>query len=117
MDPSFPVRRLLLRNGQSPGDIVMLTAAVRDLHLAHPGRYLTDVRTSCEALWENNPWLTPLVEDDPAVESIECEYPLIHQSNQRPVHFVQAFHSFLGGHLGVPVESTAFKGDIHLSPD
>ena len=29
-------RKLVLRNFQSPGDIVMLTAAVRDLHRAYP---------------------------------------------------------------------------------
>ena len=32
-------RKLILRNFQSPGDIVMLTAAVRDLHRCYPGRY------------------------------------------------------------------------------
>lgn len=117
MDSTVAVRKLVLRNQQSPGDIVMLTAAVRDLHRAHPGRFLTDVRTSCDALWENNPWLSPLAEDDPEVESIDCEYPLIHQSNERPVHFVEAFPAFLSGHLGVPIESVAFKGDIHLAAD
>ncbi len=110
-------RRLLLRNGQSPGDIVMLTAAVRDLHLAHPGRFVTDVRTPCDALWENNPWITPLPEDAPGIEVIECDYPLIHHSNERPVHFVRAFQAFLGEELGLPVEPTAFKGDLHLSPE
>ena len=49
------VRKLVLTNFQSPGDIVMLTAAVRDLHRAHPGEFLTDVRTSCPDLWLNNP--------------------------------------------------------------
>ena len=55
--------KLILRNFQSPGDIVMLTAAVRDLHLAYPGRFATDVRTSCPALWEHNPWITPRRDD------------------------------------------------------
>jgi hypothetical protein len=44
------MRKLILRNFQSPGDILMLTAAVRDLHRAHPGEFLTDVRTSCPGL-------------------------------------------------------------------
>src|SRR5690349_876674 len=46
-------RKLILRNHQSPGDLVMLTAAVRDLHRTFPGQFLTDVRTACGALWEN----------------------------------------------------------------
>ena len=58
------MRKLILRNFQSPGDILMLTAAVRDLHRCHPGEFLTDVRTSCPELWHHNPHLTPLSEDD-----------------------------------------------------
>ena len=61
------MRKLILRNFQSPGDVVMLTAAVRDLHRCHPGEFLTDVRTSCPDLWRHNPHLTPLSEDDPEV--------------------------------------------------
>ena len=109
------MRRLILTNHQSPGDVVMLTAAVRDLHAACPGRFLTDVRTPCPGLWENNPHLTPLTESAPDVETIQCEYPLIHHSNQRPYHFIHAFTRFLSERLGVCIEPTAFKGDIHLS--
>lgn len=53
-------RKLLLINLLSPGDIVMLTAAVRDLHRAHPGVFLTDVYTSVGEIWENNPYITKL---------------------------------------------------------
>ena len=108
-------RKIILRNFQSPGDLVMLTAAVRDLHLAHPRRFLTDVRTSCPALWENNPWLTPLDEKDPDVRVLRAEYPLVHQSNQAPVHFIHGFADFLSRRLGVPVRPTLFKGDLHVS--
>ena len=62
------MRQLILRSFQSPGDVLMLTAAVRDLHLAAPGQFQTDVRTSCPALWENNPHLTPLREGEAGVE-------------------------------------------------
>ena len=46
----------------------MLTAAVRDLHLCYPNQFLTDVRTSCPELWENNPYITTLDEKDPDVQ-------------------------------------------------
>ena len=108
-------RKLLLRNRQAPGDIVMLTAAVRDLHRTFPGEFVTDVRTSCPALWENNPHLTPLSEGDPEVEQIDCKYPLIHRSNQGPHHFIHGFIEFLGERLGVRIPPGPFKGDIHLS--
>jgi ADP-heptose:LPS heptosyltransferase len=108
------MRKLILRNFQSPGDIVMLTAAVRDLHRAHPGEFLIDVRTSCPDLWLNNPYLTPLAEEDADVEVIDCHYPLIHLSNHTPVHFLQGFIRFLNEHLGTTSRVTDFKGDIHL---
>lgn len=110
-------RRLILRSFQSPGDIVMLTAAIRDLHRAQPGQFLTDVRTSCDALWENNPYLTRLSEGDPGVEVHEMHYPLIHQSNQRPYHFLHGFPQYLEQILGISVPLTEFRGDVHLSAE
>ena len=109
--------RLILRNRQSPGDVLMLTAAVRDLHRQYPGRYQTDVRTTAEALWENNPHLTPLAEEDAAVETLDCHYPLIHHSNQRPVHFLRGFISFLNDRLGLEIQLSEQRGDVHLSAE
>ncbi len=109
------MRKLILRNSLSPGDIVMLTAAVRDLHLTFPGRFLTDVRTSCAERWEHNPYLTPLDESDPEVEDIHCEYPLIHQSNHLPYHFIHGIRLFLCERLGVDTRPHALKGDVHLT--
>lgn len=111
------MRKLILENHQAPGDILMLTAALRDLHLAYPGQFVTDVRTSCPALWENNPFVTPLSPDDPEVEVISCGYPLIHRSNDLPYHFLFGFSDFLNGHLDLNIQPKAFKGDIHLSPE
>ncbi|PWT89412.1 MAG: ADP-heptose--LPS heptosyltransferase [Proteobacteria bacterium] len=111
-----PMKKLILRNFQSPGDIVVLTAAVRDLHLAYPGQFLTDVRTSCPAIWENNPYLTPLSEDDPSNEIVDCQYPLINQSNSAPYHFIHGFIAHLNERLGLCIRPTVFRGDIHISP-
>jgi ADP-heptose:LPS heptosyltransferase len=111
------MRKLILRNFQSPGDVLMLTAAVRDLHLTYPGKFQTDVRTPCPALWENNPYLTPLKESDNEVTTIECSYPLIHQSNSSPYHFVHGFRLFLNGALSLDIQPHKFGGDIHLGDD
>jgi hypothetical protein len=53
-------KKLLLVNRLSPGDVVMMTAAVRDLHRARPNEYFTDVFTSAPELWDNNPHITKL---------------------------------------------------------
>jgi len=110
------MRRLILRNTQSPGDIVMLTAAVRDLHLTSPNQFLTDVRTSCPSLWEHNPYLTPIAEDEPGVEVIDCEYPLIHKSNDAPFHFIHGFIQHLNQQLRLAIQPTQFRGDVHIAP-
>jgi ADP-heptose:LPS heptosyltransferase len=94
----------------------MLTAAVRDLHQAAPGRFQTDVRTSAPALWENNPHLTRLHEAEPGVQMLEMHYPLIHQSNQRPYHFLHGYVQFLEERLGLRIPVTRFSGDVHLTP-
>ncbi|MEO8428675.1 MAG: glycosyltransferase family 9 protein [Verrucomicrobiota bacterium] len=109
------MKKLILRNLLSPGDIVMLTAAVRDLHECYPNQFVTDVRTSCTELWDYNPNITPLDENDPASEIIDCDYPLISRSNQAPYHCLHGFIDFLNDHLKLNIRPTAFKGDIHIS--
>lgn len=106
-------RNIILKSSLSPGDIVTLTAAVRDLHKAHPGKYRTDVRTPCPDIWEGNPYITPLKESEASV--IQMEYPLINRSNQLPVHFISGYLSFLADKLQRDIPLTAFKGDIHIS--
>lgn len=109
------MRRLILKNSLSPGDIVMLTAAVRDLHRAYSGQFFTDVRTTATAVWENNPYITPLNESDPAVELIEMHYPLIHRCDKAPYHFIHGFVQYLESLLNLKIRVTEFKGDIHLA--
>jgi ADP-heptose:LPS heptosyltransferase len=109
------MRKLILKNSQSPGDILMLTAAVRDLHRSCPGQFLTDVRTPCPGLWEHNPHITKLSESDKSVQVIDCHYPLIHKSNHGPWHFLHGFTYFLADQLEIKIQPSEFRGDIHLS--
>ena len=108
-------RKLILHNRLSPGDVVMLTAAVRDLHHTFPGEFVTDVRTPCPGLWENNPDISALQDDDPEAEHIDCHYPLIHKSNQHPYHFIHGFIEDLSEKLGRRILPGLFKGSIHLA--
>lgn len=50
--------KIVVRNDQSPGDIVCMTAAIRDLHRCHPNKYQTGVKTTAQPLWDNNPLIT-----------------------------------------------------------
>lgn len=111
------MEKLVLHCSLSPGDVVMLTAAVEALHKGHPGRFLTDVRTPCPDLWTQNPFITRLHDADPDVRHIRCHYPLIHQSNRLSYHFIHGYVRNLADQLGLALEPAAFRGDIHLTPD
>ena len=109
----------------------MLTAAIRDLHRNNPGRFLTDVDTPCQQLWENNPNITKLkwhkegnkhVADEPSLEFIQAEYggdyaASIHKSNGGAWHFIHAMAQDLEKKLGVRIPITALAGDIVLSKE
>lgn len=111
------VRKLILKTGFAPGDGVMLTAAVRDLHRTYPGEFLTDVQSPYPALWKFNPHRTPLRPADADVEIIDCDYPLIQQANARRCHFLHGFIEFLNERLQRQIRLTDLHGDIHLSDE
>jgi ADP-heptose:LPS heptosyltransferase len=111
------VQQLILTNYQSPGDVVMLTAAVRDLHRTYPRQFVTDVRTACPHLWENNPDITPLDESSPETRTIQCHYPLIQRSNSVPVHFLEGFIDYLNSILEIRIELSEFRGAVYLTED
>ena len=115
--PDGQPRRVIITNFQSPGDIVMLTAAVRDLHRNHPGKFLTDVRTNSMSIWEGNHYITKLDERQPGVEAYRAEYPLIHHSNQGPYHFTESFTDWMEDALGVRIKDRLCRGHIEMRPE
>lgn len=108
-------RKILLENKQSPGDILMLTAVVRDLHKTYPGKFIIGVDSPFPQLWENNPYITSLSREDGEVEIIKMEYPIIHESNEGSLHFIHAFRVFLEDRLRLKIKPTKFWGDVHFS--
>jgi hypothetical protein len=68
-------RKIIFKNGQSPGDIVMLLYGVASLHASHPGAFVTDVACPARELFHGSPLITPLDATDPEVTVIPVEYP------------------------------------------
>jgi ADP-heptose:LPS heptosyltransferase len=111
----LPSNKLLLVNHCSPGDVLMLTAALRDLHGAYPGNYLTGVDTRCPDLWTGNPYITPVRFDEPGVRVIDCKHPpLLDQCNGQPRHYIESIHHQLTQVLGREVPLKRFAPDLHL---
>lgn len=107
--------KILLYNHQSPGDILMLSAAVRDLKTSYP-EFQININTAASEIWENNPYLSKEIDKETKeVIHIRAEYPLIHKSNILPYHFIHGFRKFLEQRLLLNIPQGPFRGDIHLS--
>ena len=108
------MRQLVLNCGFALGDVVMFTAAVRDLHRYYPGAFQTDVHTHYPRLWDYNPYLTRVDRGAPGVEIIDCEFPLVSHADEIPYHCLHGFVDFLNKRLGLAMKVSRFHGDIHI---
>jgi len=107
-------QKLILVNGQSPGDLCTLTAAIESLHATYPGEYLTDVRTPCPDIFIGNPHITPIADGEPDVRRINLGYPTINRSNQTLVSFLAGMTTDLGHQLSRPLELTTNRPHFYL---
>jgi ADP-heptose:LPS heptosyltransferase len=118
-DDTPDVKVLELVNRLSPGDCLVMEAAIASLHAAHPGRFLTAVRTPVNSLFENHPHvhqISPLERSRPGLMmTIDMQYPAISQSDSRGIHFMQAYCEFLEQQIGVPVPLLVNAPRVYLS--
>lgn len=109
--------KFILKNHQCPGDLLMLSACVRDIKLWYPHIEL-DVRSSCDDIWYNNPYLTKLGTEEPDVFEIDMQYEVIHKSNEDiHVHFIHGFIQDFNEKTGLMVKLTKFQPDVHLTAE
>ncbi len=131
------MEKVVLVNDLSPGDILIMSVAIRSLHKAHPGKYLLDVRSPCNEIFQNNPYVTKLPIPDPAAANKAIEdlkkdeghppimvgdtkyvishYPEIHRSGMSGLSFADGHRMFLEKQLGVPIPRCGMKPDIFFS--
>ena len=113
-------RKIIFRQGQSPGDILVFTGAIRDLKKSYPD-FEIDVRTPCPEIFENNPYLTPLDEKDKGVEIYDIGYPSINESGWRCHHFSDAFREEVQNKLNsrslnkIRIVKRSILPDLHIS--
>ena len=107
-------RKVILRNGQSPGDILTWTRAIGDLKESYPN-YEIDVRCPAMEIFENNPRITHLDENDPEVEIFDIGYDEINQSGWSGIHFTDAWRHDMEKKLGVPIKKTGIRPELWIS--
>lgn len=110
-------RKIIFRNWQSPGDIVMLLHAITSLHESNPGKFVTDVDCPAKDIFHGNPLIMPLDKQDPDVTVIQAEYPSIHRSNSHPARFIESFAEHMEEQLGVRVKPARFAGFLPILPE
>jgi FkbM family methyltransferase len=108
----MPEQRLLVTSSRALGDIVVLTAAVRELHRAYPGRFLTDVQTSCTELWDHNPNVTRSAFMG---RRINCHKIVGDKTGRTGKHYAHAYIDLLNRELNLDIQPRKIQGDIHLS--
>ncbi len=115
-DKGLSVEKVILRCSLCPGDALVLSAAIYSLHRAHPGRYQTAIETTADGLFDFNPDVWHAAPGDRnGVRTVQCEYPLVHQSNQRAIHFMEAYCSGLGDALGVQIPLLTNRPHLFVS--
>lgn len=111
-----PPIKLMISQHQSPGDVLMLSRAVDDLHKSYPGMFRTRMRTPANDIWQHNPNNDlELKDDDPEVMWVQAEYKLINTANKGAHHFSHGFRKDLESKLGLPIDQTSPYGAIHVS--
>lgn len=107
-------RKILFFQRQSPGDILTMTRAVADFKAMYP-QILIDVHSPANEIFENNPHLTPISDNDPDAEKFEITYDDIHISGWHGLHFSDAFHNDMEKKTGLPFPKTGFRPELFIS--
>lgn len=109
-------RKMVLRQDQSPGDILTFTCALAALKEAYP-HFEIDVDTPCPEIFENNPRITPLDKNAKDVEVYSVRYDSINESGWRGHHFADAFRMSLETLLGIEIPSRGIRPELFIGED
>ena len=107
--------KAVLRLLQSPGDMVMPSAAVHDPHMANPSGIQANTPTTTLDFWAKSHLVTLPAEGPPGVEVLDMHCRLIHQNNTCPYDFLDGYAHDLKECLAVRVSLTRIQSEIHLS--
>jgi ADP-heptose:LPS heptosyltransferase len=110
------MKQLIFKQMQSPGDLLMLTVALRDLHLTYPNEYETDVISCYPEVFFNNKYITTLPKDK-NICVIDLDYgAYLHRFRKQGYHFSDCFRLMLNGLLDLNIRKTSSRPYIKLTP-
>lgn len=106
------VTDIVLHNGRSPGDLVLMTGVVRALHEAHPRRYRTLVESRFPEVWANNPNMTPEAD---LIQPQRVEWDWLNYGPPHDRHLSHVWRDDLARLLGVDIPMPDVSGSVYLS--
>ena len=109
-------RKFVLDFHRAPGDVLMVSALVRDLKRTYGDRYDVTVKTNFPAIWRNNPFLANSDLHEAGVEVVKLNEVRAMQRSQngQQRHYVSAYHWDFEQRTKVRVPLLAPKGDLYL---
>jgi ADP-heptose:LPS heptosyltransferase len=109
-------KTIIIRHSRAVGDILVMTAVVRDIYKEYSDRFEIGVETPFMELWENNPYIIKLKNKRLGASVYTLSYgDGIQKAGKEPIHFLQAFHNDFEKKTGLKVPLTEPRPDIHLS--
>ena len=102
---------------QAPGDLLMLSVALRDLHLSHPFEFQTDVISCYPEVFFLNPYLTYLPKNDSDIPHYNLDYgPYLKEYRRAGYHFSDCFIKMIENILKVKIRKTSPFACVKLHP-
>jgi ADP-heptose:LPS heptosyltransferase len=111
------MKTLLFTNNLAPGDVVVASALLRDLHRRYPGEYKTGYKGTCREYFDYAPHMDNIPRADGDTQVIKLSYDFIHKSNQERMHFLYGYYHDFNQKTGLDVKMTEFRPDIHFAPN
>lgn len=121
-------RKLIFEFRRAPGDVLMMTGAIRDLKQTYGDDVLIDVRTQFPAIWRHNPYITKLDRSARDVEFIalggkkpdaaDKQGLILAKAGSQggpKVHYATVFHKVIAQKTGLRFPVRESRPDLHLS--
>lgn len=106
---------IILENNQCPGDILALTAAVRDLKRTYPDWRIAIHTPSAGYLWDNNPYIDNYVDASYKRYMLPYQTPRMMGASYDGHHFCHEFHNTIERLFNISIKRGKPIPDIHLS--
>lgn len=106
--------KIRIHSGLAPGDTLMCTCGVRDLHVHFGDKYAINVATNHMRIWDYNPHLSPVFKE--AHIDVRVGPGIGTRGSHRSgLHYANAFRLSLESILNIKIPQGPVRADIHLS--